>query len=275
MKKYKAIMTTTHVDLQGERMTIEALKSMVNGINKWYLPVNINHDIRCSPVGRVVSAQIIDLPDGEHAVEGIIETFDETDSFDSLAGDGRRMRVDIGDIEKFIVHYDHSLGSDENKSFIAELAELSGTQPQYDLKKALEPVSILVIATGAFIIGGIAQGFLKKIGEDIYSKLRDKLVDYYGSKKLPDQILDFSFIVEKNAKRFEVNVFLDNPSSEMVKEFFNSGISDIDRVLSMLPENLENSVSKIVLAYDGKEISLRYALRNDAVPMGFRLRSKK
>lgn len=53
------IMTTTHVDLHGDRMSLSVLESLASQIKERYLPININHDIRIPPVGRVVDAEVV------------------------------------------------------------------------------------------------------------------------------------------------------------------------------------------------------------------------
>lgn len=58
MKYHKAITLTTHVDRHGDHFTREALVSMVDQIDKHYIPVNIEHDPRIPPQGRVVGAEV-------------------------------------------------------------------------------------------------------------------------------------------------------------------------------------------------------------------------
>lgn len=274
MKRYRAIMSTTHVDLHGERMSLEALNSFVQSVREKYLPININHDDRCPPVGRVVGAEIVKLPDGEYAVQGIMEAFEPSDTIESLAGDGRKIPVLDKDIQRFLAHYDRSFSDSEGKALIQTLEELSGQEPVFTMKKALEPVSILIIATGIFVFGSIGQGFFKKLGEDLYLKLKNVLVEYYAKKTRPDQVLELSFSTNKNDNIFEVKVLLDNPSEEMLNDFFSGGITGIDHILALLPEGFEKNMATIVLEYGDKKLLLSYAVRNDAVPITFLAKPK-
>jgi len=57
------IMATSHVDLHGDILSHKALESLVDQIKSQYLPINVNHDIKGHPIGRLISAEIIKLPD--------------------------------------------------------------------------------------------------------------------------------------------------------------------------------------------------------------------
>jgi len=70
-------MITSHVDKHSEKMALSALEDLVDLVNKQYTPMGIEHDPRIPPVGRVLSAHIEELEDGEFAVDGIAEVFEE------------------------------------------------------------------------------------------------------------------------------------------------------------------------------------------------------
>lgn len=50
MRKAKITMITTHVDRHGERFDPDALESTAVGINKRYLPLSVQHDLRIPPI---------------------------------------------------------------------------------------------------------------------------------------------------------------------------------------------------------------------------------
>lgn len=93
MKKIQMTMATSHVDLHGDRILPSALEAAVRQIRKQYLPLIKEHDIRYPPRGRVVSAEVIKLHDGEYALQGTAEVFEESDSIESLTGDGRKIPI--------------------------------------------------------------------------------------------------------------------------------------------------------------------------------------
>ena len=175
-------MATSHVDLHGDILSHKALESLVDQIKSQYLPINVNHDIRGHPIGRLISAEIIKLPDGEIGVLGTAEIFEESDNLESLMGDGREIKVKSDDIQTISVSYDRSFQDLEGKELLQELSKISKDEPVFSMKKAVEPVSTLVIYARIFIAGAVATGFLRKIGYDIYDKLKNSLIKYYKKK---------------------------------------------------------------------------------------------
>jgi hypothetical protein len=263
-------MATTHVDLHGERLSLEALNSLANQINERYLPINVNHDIRQPTVGRLVSAEVVKMADGEYAVDGIGELFEPTDTLASLTGDGRKMNVAVDDVETFSVYYDRAFRNEDGKELLQELEELSGQKPNPTIKKAFEPISILLIAFGIFTLGEIGKGFFSKFGEDLYKKLKESLAKYYEKKKSTDQILDFRFSLKKDNRFFEVHVLTSSPTKQTISDFFNEGINKIDKTLDFLQSELAKDVALVVLEYKDNEITLTYSVRSDCVPLFFK-----
>jgi hypothetical protein len=271
MKMVKSIMATTHVDLHGDMLTKEALEEGVEQLKNKYIPLIWNHDIRYPPIGRVVSGEVIKLPDGHFALEANCEIFEESDSIDILTGDGREIPLDYTETSTFRIQFDRTFMDEDGQLLIQHLHELSGVEekPAEFVKKALEPIQVLLIASGVYVIGSIAQGFLRKLGSDIYEKIRDALIRYYRKKKTPDSILDFCFYVNDNGKQVEVHILISNPTDDTVAELLDSQFAQLDRLLASVHQK-ESQVSSIVLEYKNKNLSIRYAVRNDAVPLTLR-----
>jgi len=271
MKIVKSIIATTHIDLHGDMLTKEALDDGVEQLKNKYIPVIWNHDIRYPPFGRVVSGEVIKLPDGHFALEANCEIFEESDSIDILTGDSREIPLHYTETPTFTIQFDRTFMDEDGQLLIQQLRELSGVEekPVEFVKKALEPIQVLLIASGVYIIGSIAKGFLSKLGSDIYEKIRDALIRYYRKKKTPDSILDFCFYVNDNGKQVEVHVLVSNPMDDTVAELLDSQFAQLDRLLASLPLK-QSEVSSIVLDYKNKNLSIRYAVRKDAVPLTFR-----
>src|SRR6266571_15652 len=102
MKIATARFASTHVDKQGEALALEALHDMVQQINSCYLPMGLEHDPRVPPIGRVSSAQVVRLEDGEWAVDGDVEIFEEGDHI-PFGVDARRAAVSFCDAEGIVV----------------------------------------------------------------------------------------------------------------------------------------------------------------------------
>lgn len=275
MKKIQMIMASSHVDLHGDKLTREALQSMASQVKERYLPININHDVRYPPIGRLTSAEVVELPDGESALLGIGELFEESDTPESLVGDGRKIKIRDKDIATISVYYDRTFLDEEGQELISELSKISSEEPTLTLKKALEPIQLLLIAAGVFVLGSIAQGFFKKIGSDLYEKLRDTLIKYYEKKPRSDQIIDFCFSVRQGERVFEVNVLVDKPSDTELNDLFTSGFKEVDALLTSLSIDEKMDIAKLVLEYKSRKLLVRYATRSDSVPFTFRIGLKK
>lgn len=269
-------MATTHVDLHNECLTREALEDAVEQLKHNYLPINYNHDIRYPPLGRIVSAEVIKLPDGEYALQATGELFEELDPLEELAGDGREVPVRFAETRTFTIQFDRTFRDENGQELIERLHNLSGSEekPTEFIKKALEPIQVLFIASGVYIIGSIAKGFLSKLGSDIYEKLRDTLIAYYRKKKVPESILDFCFYVKDGTRRLEVHILVVNPTEQNVSELLHSHFAQLDDILTSLPLQ-KSSISQVVLEYKQKDFSIRYAVRKDSVPLHFIKKGKK
>jgi hypothetical protein len=120
LKKHQKIMTNSHVDLHGERMHPEALKSLARQSREQYMSITINHDIRYPPIGRVVSSKVIKLQDGEYALQGTLELFEESDSLESLIGDGRKIPIRDQDIQTIAVECNRTFMDKEGQELLRD-----------------------------------------------------------------------------------------------------------------------------------------------------------
>ena len=152
MRQYKAILSTTHLDKQGEHMTREDIEDLAEVANQFYIPTGYDHDPRIPPAGRIVSASVEPIEDGHHALYGIIELWDETDEPSSITNDGRIIIQPFEPIKKFDVLYDLTTLELLGRPFLNELAELGGNEPKYNQKKATEPLSALIINFTSLIL---------------------------------------------------------------------------------------------------------------------------
>lgn len=275
MRKLEGTMLTTHVDLDGERLAPEGLESFVASINDNYLPLTIEHDIRNAPVGRIASAAVVPLEDGEFAVKGSFEVFEPGDTLSSLRGDGRRIRIACDDIPTFDVGYDRSYETPEGRELLAALSRLSSESRAIpEVKKSVEPISTLVIATAIVVGTGIASGFLKKLGEDLYVGLKNVLKAHFATRKEQrERLLVFQFTTTKGAEPVEIQVLLTNPTPEEIETLFSAAFGDLDSYLSRC-EGLD-SVARYVFEYKDGRLDSLYVLRADCVPLKLRRASRR
>lgn len=85
MIEREAIIATTHVDSEGDKLAIEALHSLVDSICSSYIPIWNEHDPRHPPIGRIATAKVRERDDGEHEVVALLESFDGSEPEQYLA----------------------------------------------------------------------------------------------------------------------------------------------------------------------------------------------
>ena len=193
MRLQRSRPSTTHVDLQGDRMALEALQDMARQISERYIPMTVQHDIRYPPVGRMVSAEVISLEDGEFALDAVSELWEPGDTSEVLRGDGRSIPLNVDDHLRFGVIYDRWFFDGEHQAFILDLSQLAGETPELQMKKALEPVPILMLVAGGFALGSIASGFFNQLGSDVYEALKQRLKGFFKSAPERESLVDFLF----------------------------------------------------------------------------------
>jgi len=263
----RGILATTHLDLHGERMAISALHQLAECINSGYLPFGVQHDPRIAPVGRVVSAVVKQLADGEYGVEGLMEIFEPGDEI-RLESDSREIPILGVEGESLVIEYDRNFADPEDQALIKRIAGLFGTRPQQQVKKALEPISILIIV-GSFALASIASGFLNKLGADGFDALKSALKDLFRRDRVSkrENLLMLKAIVSGEDHEIEVDVVLTNPTGAQIDTFFKTGLAELDRVLPRYWD-MRSGVKRIVYKYQEESLSFSFGVRKDGVPLG-------
>ena len=270
MKLIRARVATTHIDQHNERMTREALEDMARQIAEHYIPVMWNHDIRHPPLGRIISAEVVPLEDGKYALETTNECWEQDDTPELLRGDGRSLRLRIDeDYERFVVRYDRTFLDDDGWALVQEIAALSGTEPCEEGKKALEPVSVLAIAAGCFVVGSIASGFFNKLGSDLYDTLKAKLKAFFKRNPKREVLMDFEMAVQGKEHRFEVHVLVDNATPEKIEDLFARQFEGLDQMVEAVCQDVPTA-ARIVLEWGEGGMLWRYVVTSDGLPFTFR-----
>lgn len=257
----KVTLATTHLDRHNERFAVSALEGMVKQIATSYLPMGIEHDPRYPPMGRLIDAEVVGLPEGEHAVVGTIELFDE----EPAAGDGRSIPIDVPELDRFRVGYDRSVTANDSRGDVEALAKLSGIEPMEMGKKGLEPLAILVIGAGLFAVTNIAGGFFSKIGADGWDALKRLLTARYSTIR-PAELLELAIGVSAGERVVEVLILAPNPGGNAVSELFDDGLSQADSLVEYALQR-ESELARIVIVWAEGVARLAYAVRVDGVPV--------
>lgn len=271
MKRAEGVIATTLVDRQGEKMTREALEDIVNCMSKSLIPIGVEHDPREPPLGRMSSGLVRQRDDGEFEAVAILDLFEEHDE-PLPASDAREIISRRHQADGLLISHDWTHRSPEDQADIAAISEVFGNPPQYDIKKAADPISVITIA-GAFVLGGIASGFLKEIGSDGWKLVKPRLAALFSRPKQEkgERLLSFSVLLEVEGTPIEIDIIHTSPSPEEVDEFLENGLSVID---SVLPYYLHNSkdVRRLVFEAKGKNVEIKFAVRRDCRPLAPSLR---
>jgi len=267
MYKLRGILTTTHVDRHGHQMTRESLEGGARQMSARYIPFGVEHDPRIPPIGRVVGAQIKLLEDGEFGLEGEIEVFEPEDEL-PLSEDGRDIPLRSYPETRLQVVYDMALEDAESSVIIADLSKSLGTDPSQEMKKAFEPISVLVIGGAAFVLGQLAQGFFTRLGEDGYEVLKAKIRKLIERRHSvgKDTLLDIALVVPIDGYEVEVSVLCKNPSDADVQDIVERQLGRIDNALPALLDS-RLGIRRLVFEYEEGDVHLRFAVRRDAVPL--------
>jgi hypothetical protein len=102
-------------------------------------------------MGRVIKAELVALADGEHAVEAEVEVF-EPGPLPPLDVSRAIPSRDLpGDA--LLLTIDRTFSLPEFEEAVSGIATLFGRQPQYEVKKALDPIAVLGIGVGVLAVG--------------------------------------------------------------------------------------------------------------------------
>lgn len=266
MKYIKGIIATSHINSHGDMLSPEGLKEMVKQINTQYIPIMIEHDPRIPPQGRIKSARLIKLKDGHHAVEGIKEIFEEGDEIIEV-DPSREIPLQTYERDVLQITFDRSYGGKESQRIINDISKLLHSSPQQYEKKALEPISVLIIG-GGFILGSIATGFFTKLGADAWDALKRKLKKLFQKKikEAQNNLLIFQFSLFKEGVTVYTEVILTNPSDDDIDNFLENGLKKLDNVLRLYTKKFPEA-KKMIFNYSTNNLSILFFVRKDAIPI--------
>jgi hypothetical protein len=259
----KAIIATTALDAHNERMSLDCLKGMVEQVNTHTILMNIEHDPRIPPIGRIISGKVVNLDNNEYGVEAEIELFDEESKLED-AFKNRPLRCDDDfKLNSVRLGYDRNFDNENDRKTISDISTILKSKPQYQVKKALEPLSILEIG-GGFVLGCIASGFFSQIGSDGYNLLKEKIKNLFSEEKFgeKERLLEFSFSVIMGDRKINCKVILTNPKSSEIDSIFDSGLKEFDKIVEAQFE-LKRDYKLIVFEYKNGQFEPKYAVTND------------
>ena len=266
MKRVESVIATTHVDRQGDKLTRDALESLVESMSKSLIPVNIEHDPRIPPVGRITSGFVRQREDGEFEAIAVMELFDDVVEPMSPE-DEREIVIRTNQHGPFHIWHDWAHRSSEDQRDIFAISQVFGTEAKYEMKKAADPIGLITIA-GAFVLGGIASGFLKEIGSDGWKIVKSRLTSLFSRERQDkgERLLSFSITVEVGGTPIEIDIIHTKPSADEISEFLDEGLAVLDSVLPIYLENAKD-IRRLVFEAKGKDLQVKFAVRKDCRPL--------
>ncbi|MBD7923169.1 hypothetical protein [Xanthomonas bonasiae] len=265
MSVVEAVIASTTLDSQGERLTPEAIRQISDSVNSHLIPIGTEHDPRIPPQGRLRSCFVRERPDGELEAVAEMEFF-EPDQEPLPAGD-RQIPIHSANDDKLVVSYDWTHRDQSDRNDIEAIAQLLGTRPAYEAKKAADPISIISL-TGAFVLGGIASGLFNKIGSDIWDSLKPRLARLTSKTdtRKGDQLVIFRTLVEIEGSTREVETILTNPTAEQIEIFLRQGASALDKVLPVYAQDAPE-LKRLVFEYKHGELQVRFGVLTNCRPV--------
>ena len=267
MTKMTARIMTTHLDRHGEQFALSALQQIKKQIDNCIIPQGIDHDPRIQPIGRSLTAEVTKLDDGEYALDVLTEYFDNLETIEDIKD--KELVIHEYSLDDFEIRSDRNFRDETDKQLINEISNIlqCSKQPEEEIKKALEPLSVFWIC-GAFVLGGISSGFFNKIGSDAFDLLKNKLATLFSKRKEgeKEKLLAFDFTITN--KKCNVEIILTNPTPDDIEKVMQEGFNRLDNILPKYFEiPTEKPIRKLVFENEnGKELKFKFGVRNDGIP---------
>lgn len=272
MKTIETVIATSKVDRHGDRITVEALRGAAQQFRQGYLPMLFNHDQRVPPLGRAVHAEVRQMQDGSSQLVATTEIFEPGDvlPFDPH---GRRMIVREYDSGRVTLVADRSYTAAEDWDSLEAISQELDARLERFEKKALEPISVLLLAV-AGAAAAFATGFLNKMGGEAWDAVKPRLAQLLGRRRAEKE--EFLFVFEVQLVRAEgplsIQCILTSPTKDEMQRFWSDGMAQLQEQLPALL-SAGSEISRVVLHYQDGAVVPGFAVRSDCVPLQLGSRS--
>jgi hypothetical protein len=231
-----------------------------------YVPMLWNHDPRHPPLGRAVRGEVQQLDDGEWGLFAVLEVF-EGDDAPPLGDRDMALREIAANV--FTIVCDRTYRDDNDHALLDELRG-RGFRIEIEEKKAVEPLSILLIAAGA-AASMFAAGFLNKMGSHAWHALKAATQRLLATKR--QQQIEYRLIFELQIHRpdgpLSVKVILDTPTTHLLEMFWTTGLGALERKALLLAASSPADLRICVYAFTETGLVPKYAVRKDCFPLAF------
>jgi hypothetical protein len=269
MSKEWQLVTTTHLDSQGEAISENQLNEMLRNFRDQIIPYIQNHDPRIPPVGRMIDAKMVELEDGHKGINALIEFFDTPDCDPIIAN--REVRIQSHESGKVLLCPDITFKDEE--SSILELSKTLGSEISFKIKKSSEPLSYLTLEVyleigAAVAIAAFFRGYFTKMGEDAWRKSKELFKKLLKHPKGKERffVLDLTLSPVSDNRNFQVRIVVDDPVTDL-ELLFEKGMEKFEKtILPSLVKDREKITYFIYLFKNG-EFKFSHAISRNGMAM--------
>jgi hypothetical protein len=271
MTRRSVRVSTTHGIPDHPVVTLEDLKHQLSLIDHVIVPVYSAPDPRQPPVGRVVSGIIVELGNGEYALDVDVELFDPEFIPDREPSGDKRVALLNRPLGRFGIRCDTISMDPKAMGILMEISDLLDTRLSLwnGTGTSRDGFFTVIIGVGGLSFGYITGSLHRRLGRQKVREIAVKLARVYEIPRnnQPDPLLIFDLdVTDRQQRALLIEVILTNPSREDIESLCTGGLGELDRILP--PYYLSRlEPKKIVIHYNEGRFRVLYAVEEHGVPM--------
>lgn len=292
----RVTISSTHVDLHGDRMSKEALEMGVRQINsERSIPITVEHNRTLPPLGRLSQAEVLQGDDGEYCLIAHREYFDGTEQVQLNNGEmlvkeyfttgGRPFSIRKEPLELIEISVDlHNFdSSNEVDQFYNELEQSTNIRFKRaeHLRKSFHVDLELIIrlaesALYLFFSKQLVQKLLSKTGDKFAEKIADDAARLYdliknaviklGQKAIP-QMGPKTYVIELPANISIVLIAIDKSPEQIVEAIQRNNMQSLESKINELIDRFQAEKIQFILN-DNLKWEINYLLTINGESLG-------
>ena len=171
-------------------------------------------------------------------------------------------------IDCISLEYDFNSRNPEDLSIFKDLKHRSGISSHYIAKKALQPLSVISIIAGTYVLGEISKGLLSKLAGDCYEFLKSTLKRLFEKRKdgESEKLLCLEVAATCNGEKFVLEIIVTNPTNQDIDDLLGRHLANIDQTIA---KHFINGIGlrKLVYEVQNGELKMQFAIRKDCFPL--------
>jgi hypothetical protein len=153
----------------------------------------------------------------------------------------------MSDGEKDALTIVFSMGNfskEEIKEISAAFSDIAPIQQRFYIRMSAEVLPAVLIFSLGFVLGGIAEGFFRAVGADIYQKAKKKVVDSLKGKEKPTLRFEMFY------KDVKISVSATTNDEDTLNKVFDTINKAKDLAVSELDKKETPEMTEIALGFD-------------------------